>query len=157
MGEAPEGKGSRTIRDPDSRCGEHPTVDGSTPDSPLSQGQPGDRHEQRVKKRQQDDNGKLPDRINVLDDAFWFTQPSGKFDRGCVARCQHAKSDQVVRVDGQYGCANRDRRDVDKYHRDDENDQGARQLGYRPGLDLKQSLAQGWPEGGIHRVLPWAP
>jgi len=60
-------------------------------------------------------------------------------------------------MDGQCGCAYRDRDDVDQYHRDDENDQGAPQFEYRPGLDLKQSLAPGWPEGGIHRVLPWAP
>ena len=79
--QAVEGYRCRTVREADGGPGEHPAVDGGTPNPPLHQCYPDDWDDQRIERRQQDGGRQFPYALDVLDRAALLPRLPGQLRR----------------------------------------------------------------------------
>src|SRR6185437_117569 len=101
------------VRQADRRAAEDPPVQRGAADAPLRQGEPGDGGDQREQRGQQDDDGELPDALDVLVPPAPFLSPPAQLDGDGRASQQDAEQDQVMYMEGSEARRGSDRSEVD--------------------------------------------
>ena len=123
------------VRQADRSAAEDPPVQRGTADAPLREREPGDGGEQREQRGQQDDDGELPDALDVLVPPAPFLSPPAQLDGDGRAGQQDAEQDQVMFTKGSEPRRDTDRSDVGGHHRQHEHGEPTGQRPDRPVTD----------------------
>ena len=151
-----EGGRGGSVGQPYRGGGEHPAVQPDPPDPQLGERHPQDGRDQRVERREQDDDRELPHREDVLADPGILARAPGQLDGGHEAQQQRTEGDQAAGIDlSRIPRSQADRGDVDHDDRHDEPDQPAGNLPQRPGPDRLDTDAHTFAYVGSHASLLW--